>query len=178
ELRLEANVASSVLARVSLGDEIVVSIDAVSRDVVGKVGEIVPWIDRRTRTGMLKIDLPREEELRPGHFGRARITTSTREAIAIPEAAAVRRGQLELVYVLRDDPTLEPSSRASLELVRFGRSIGTDGARLEVTSGLEAGARVIVSPPESLRDGDPVRIAEERATSSTPVDSTRSTFGG
>jgi hypothetical protein len=35
---------------------------------------------------------------------------------------------------------------------------GTDGDRLEVQAGLQAGDRVVLSPPESLQDGSRVVI--------------------
>jgi multidrug efflux pump subunit AcrA (membrane-fusion protein) len=35
---------------------------------------------------------------------------------------------------------------------------GTDGDRLEVTAGLSAGDRVVMSPPDTLAEGQPIVI--------------------
>lgn len=44
-------------------------------------------------------------------------------------------------------------------------SIGTDlGTRVEIASGLAAGDLVIDNPPDSLADGDPVRVAGAATT--------------
>ena len=41
---------------------------------------------------------------------------------------------------------------------RFGDEWLADGDRLEVTAGLSAGDRVVVSPPDTLADGMPVVV--------------------
>ncbi len=35
---------------------------------------------------------------------------------------------------------------------------GTDGDRIEVTAGLSAGERVVVSPPDTLAEGKPIVV--------------------
>jgi hypothetical protein len=66
---------------------------------------------------------------------------TTREVIAVPESAVVRRGQLTGVRVIGEDG-------ASLRWIRLGRRIETTEAhgeaqtRVEVLSGLEAGERI------------------------------------
>lgn len=52
--------------------------------------------------------------------------------------------------------TIGPDGRVALKPVMLGRNLGTE---VEVLRGLEAGDRVINSPPDSLADGDQVRVA-------------------
>ena len=42
---------------------------------------------------------------------------------------------------------------------RAVRTGGVDGDRLEIVGGLRAGERVVLSPPDTLADGDRVQVA-------------------
>jgi multidrug efflux pump subunit AcrA (membrane-fusion protein) len=69
----------------------------------------------------------------------ALIPAGTREGIAIPVNAVVRRGQLTGVRVVTDDGVL-------LRWIRLGRTLaGPEGlrSRVEVLSGLAAGERIV-----------------------------------
>jgi hypothetical protein len=48
-----------------------------------------------------------------------------------------------------------------LRLLRLGRAV--ESGRIEVLSGLDAGETVVLAPPETLRDLDPVQVAEPAA---------------
>ena len=71
-----------------------------------------------------------------------------RPALLVPREAVVREGQLRGVYV-------HTEGRACLRWVRLGRSWGQ---RVEVLSGLDQGAQVIVGDATELRDGRPVEV--------------------
>lgn len=148
-LRLEAAVEEGMLFAVKVGDAIDVVIDALGKTVQGTVSEAVPAVDPSSRTGVVKIDLPLDASLRPGMFGRARIVFARRPAIAVPAGAVVRRGQLELVFELRDG-----ESRARMRIVRLGAPIGE---LVEVQAGLRGTERVVATGAADLRDGAEVR---------------------
>ncbi len=158
-LRLEAVVEEGHLWRLKVGDALEVRVEAAERIIQGSVSEVVPAVDPASRTGLVKIDLPRDPDLRPGMFGRARIVLAQRSAVVIPRDAVVTRGQLELVFVV-----VPESARAEMRLVRLGEPI-PDGAGapvdIEVLSGLEAGERVVRAGDASLRDGARVEPARE-----------------
>lgn len=74
--------------------------------------------------------------------------------VRIPASALVFRQEgLQVAIVGRND-------RVELRRVKLGRNLGTD---VEVISGLSKSDRVIESPPDSLADGDLVRIAAPEA---------------
>jgi hypothetical protein len=52
--------------------------------------------------------------------------------------------------------TIGPGDTIQLKPIRLGRNLGTE---VEVLSGLTISDRVVVSPPDSLSNGDKVRIA-------------------
>jgi len=160
QLRLETLIEERLLWTLKLKASLEVSIDALGKSVTGQVSEIVPAVDPSTRTGTVKIDLPESSGARPGMFGRARVPVAMRPAVVVPRSAVVRRGQLEMVFVVADEPR---GKRARLRLVRTGEEIGEATARkVEILSGLDAkgaGVKVIVSGAEGLRDRDPVEEA-------------------
>ncbi|MBI4582823.1 MAG: efflux RND transporter periplasmic adaptor subunit [Planctomycetes bacterium] len=151
QLRLEALVEERLLWKLKIKDRLEVHIEALGHEVSGLVSEVVPAVDPFTRTGTIKIDLPDDAELRPGMFGRARVPAGQREAVAVPAAALVRRGQLELVFTVAKK---DQRDLARLRLVRSGEPIPQGEKPLvEILSGLEGGVAVAVTEAQSLQDG-------------------------
>jgi RND family efflux transporter MFP subunit len=159
-LRLEVAVEERLLLELKRGDLLAVSLEALGTEQRSPVDEIVPAVDPLTRTGLVKIDLPRLPGARPGTFGRARIPAGRRPAIVVPRSALLRRGQLEIVFTVERSPDGTP--RARLVLVRAGEEVSIAGAEpsVEILSGLEAGALLVAREVEDLRDGAPLEAAE------------------
>jgi multidrug efflux pump subunit AcrA (membrane-fusion protein) len=150
QLRFEAPVSESCARRVHVGDEVRVGVESAGREMVTRVNEIVPVVDPQSRTFLVRADLPALAELQPGMFGRLAFTCGLRPALRIPESALSVRGQLELVFVVQD-------GKAHLRLVRSGKH--QDG-RVEILSGLAEGEEIVVTPPPTLMDGDPVIVGQ------------------
>jgi HlyD family secretion protein len=96
--------------------------------------------------------------LRPGMSVTGVITTATRDDVLACPLQAIGRQELE--GKTRDTVFLLDGNRAKVVPVRTGIS---DGTRVEVVEGLEAGQRVIVGPYTVLRtleDGDDVKVVE------------------
>lgn len=70
-----------------------------------------------------------------------------------PAAALSTFGQMERVFVVGEN------NRAVLRLVKSGSLHGpTDRQSVEILSGLSENERVIVAPPATLREGQPLEI--------------------
>lgn len=136
-LQLEALVQESLVTRVGLGQELLVRIDALDRDLSGRIEEIVPSADPASRTFVVKAALESGSGVLPGMFGRLFIPLGQKTALVAPEASVVRVGQLEAVWVRTDDAW----SRVQ---VTTGRLL-PEGR--EVLSGLEPGD--VVGIPEA-----------------------------
>ena len=122
----------------------------------------MPAVDPSTRTGTVKIDLPRQLDLRPGLFGRTRIPLAERDATLVPAEAVVHRGQLELCFKVV--PGTKPGSeKVHMKLVRPGEPLSTGGvgAFVEILSGLDPGDRIVAGGGERLEDGDRIEAAGE-----------------
>ena len=145
-LRLEADVPDSVLARVKPGGTLAVCVDAIGAKLDGKVAEIAPVADPATRSVRVKLDLPTTPGLLPGQFGRLSVQMAEAEFLVVPTAALVSRGQLEIVFVARD-------GKAQMRIVRVGRQL--DGG-VEILAGLAPGESVVVDGAAGLREGQPL----------------------
>jgi RND family efflux transporter MFP subunit len=138
--RLEVTVDESDVQLVRLGQTAPVSVDALgSAELAGKVVQIVPAADPGSRSFLVKVELPRNVQLRSGLFGRAQFARGERSALLIPRTAVVERGQLQGTYVL------DANQIAGLRYLTLGRGAGP---QVEVLSGLEPGEKVIAAPGE------------------------------
>lgn len=142
--RLETVVGESAIGRVQLGQTVPVLIDSLERTLAGRVTEIIPAADPASRTVTVKLDLPADPGLRTGLFGRARFPAGERQALLVPLAALVERGQLTSAYVV------DPQGIARLRLVTAGARYAD---RVEILSGLEAGDRIVVEGVPRVSDG-------------------------
>ena len=142
-LRFECEIPEALVDRISMGAGLPVTIDAAGATLAGKVSEIAPSASAGSRTFLVKLDLPPAEKLRAGQFGRVRVPVRERPAVLVGEAAVVRRGQIESVFVVEE-------GMARLRLVKTGRQMN---GRVEVLSGLSGGEKVVVHDAHLLKDG-------------------------
>lgn len=147
-LRFEIAVPEAIVGFVAVGREVSVRIAALDKAVRGHVAELAPAADPGSRTFMAKLDLPGDPKLRTGQFGRALLPTGKNETLRITSAAVTRRGQLELVHVVRD-------GRAWLRLVKTGKHFGEF---VEVLAGLDAGDVLVTHADARLVDGQRVEV--------------------
>lgn len=157
-LRVTAAVPQSVAVRVSAGAGVRVelpTLPATARMVQPTRVQVLPAADAATHTLTVRADLaPRTEGLVPGQFARLWLPASSGaegDAAArgaspwVPASAVVRRAEMTGLYVL------DAQGRPLLRQVRLGRS---DGERVEVLSGLNAGERVAAEPQAAARVAD------------------------
>jgi RND family efflux transporter MFP subunit len=141
-------IPESQRSRIAIGDQVQVAISSLDTAITGTVKELSPSADPVTRSFIVKIDLP-ASVARPGQFGRLLLSVGDDQAIYIPSAALIHRGQLELVY------TVSAENVAVLKFVRTGRTLGD---KIEILSGLENHDRVVVSGQTGLVEGDKVEV--------------------
>lgn len=133
-LRVEAPVRESLAVKLHLGQQLAVEVESLDLRVEGEVDEIVPFAEAGARTLLVKVRLPRDERLYAGLFARVAIPAGERTRVLIPEAAVVREGQLEQVWMAG------ASGAAELRSITTGER-QADG-RIEVLSGLRAGEQI------------------------------------
>src|SRR2546426_169441 len=132
------------------GQEVTFRVAALpGRDFTGDVDFVDPVVQLPGRTILVKARVPNGQRLlQPGMFIEARLVTAVRSnAIVIPEDAVVPLQGTTFVWVVND-------GKAERRSVALG--VRTPGF-VEVTSGVEAGAQVVVGGLELLAPGVPVR---------------------
>jgi RND family efflux transporter MFP subunit len=147
--RFEAQAPEAASAELAVGRVLPVRIDGQVQEIDGRIVEIQPASDDATRARLIKLDLPETPGLRSGQFGRLLLPTGVAATVTVPPSAVVRLGQLEAVFVV-------DAGTARLRLVRCGRE--ADG-RVQISSGLSGGEKVVVAGPADLVDGQAVEAA-------------------
>lgn len=135
---VEAEVYEADLANVRVGQLAVVTLDYLQgRSYDGKISYVYPYLDPKTRTGRVRIELANKDlELRPGMYANVALSADLGTRVQVPAAAVVYTGPRRLVFVDLGQGRFEPKE------VQVG--VEADGM-YEVLAGLKAGDMVATS---------------------------------
>ncbi len=147
------------LARLSVGQPAILQVEAFpGEQFQGRVLRISPVVDAATGTIRVTLEVNRQGRLSPGMFAGVRLVTDVRqEALIMPKRALSLESLADSVFVVEDGVAYRRNITLGYE----------EDDRVEVTSGLARGDRVIVVGQDGLTDATPVQIlagpgAEER----------------
>jgi multidrug efflux pump subunit AcrA (membrane-fusion protein) len=152
-LKLTAEVPEKFAPWIETGREMAVKVDAFPQETfAGRVVRIAPAVNLKSRAFAIEGEIPNADgRLKPGTFARVQITTDRVErAVTIPVAAVQSRYGTNRVF------TVENGQLVGKEVVLGDRL----GDRVEVSKGLDAGARIVASEVEQLADG--VRVSSKQ----------------
>jgi RND family efflux transporter MFP subunit len=124
-----------------------------NRKFQGKLVRTANAIDLASRTLLVEVDVDNPTgELLPGAFAEVHLKLPTEvPAFILPVNVLIFRAQgLQIA-------TVENGNKAKLIPIVIGRDFGSS---VEIVSGLTGQESVIVSPPDSIIDGEAVRIAQ------------------
>lgn len=151
-LRVEFDLPEAYLGRVGPGSPVTVAVRSLpGREPTGRVAFVSPRVDPETRTVRIEAEVPNPEGLlTPGQFVDVSIELERRpEAVVVPEEAVVPRGGENFLFVVAD-------GTAELREVSLGERVP---GRVEVTSGVAAGERVVVAGQQKIQDGSAVEAS-------------------
>lgn len=126
--------------------------EAPGKRFQGKLVRNANSIDAGSRTLLAEVDLDnRGGQLLPGAYGQVHLKLEGEvQTLVVPVSALIFQGDgLRLATVAKGD------DRVHLETVTPGRDFGKE---LEVVAGLTPGQGVVNNPPDSLVDGEVVRV--------------------
>ncbi|MEK8029361.1 efflux RND transporter periplasmic adaptor subunit [Ideonella sp. DXS29W] len=149
-LEWRAEVPSSDLPQLKPGMPVQVALPTGST-IGGKVRMLAPTVDDKTRNALVYVDLAASPDVRAGMFARGEFEVGSGQGLTLPQSAVVLRDGFS--YVLK----LGAGNKVAQTKVSVGRRVGD---RVEITSGLDAQARVVASGGAFLADGDLVRIVD------------------
>jgi RND family efflux transporter MFP subunit len=139
----EVSVDESLSSKLRVGAPVLVFLEAINRQIPGKIREILPAVDPLSRSFTVKVSLS-GDGLRSGLYAKMRIVSGKKEIILAPRSAIVEKGQLTGVYAVDGQDVV------TYRLVRTGKEY--DG-QLEILSGLKPNDRIIVKGAEKAVDG-------------------------
>ncbi|MDH7638069.1 efflux RND transporter periplasmic adaptor subunit [Sphingomonas oryzagri] len=110
-------------------------------------------VDQQSGTVLVELQATNGDgALKPGAYAQVRFPiTGTSGSVVVPASAILYRSDGTLVA------TVGPNNKAVVHQIKIGRDMGDT---LEVTSGLTKTDRIIVSPPDSIETGDPVKVMQ------------------
>jgi RND family efflux transporter MFP subunit len=148
--QVEIAVDENLSGRLKVGAPVFVTIEALNRQMTGKIAEILPAIDPLSRSFTAKLSVS-GPGLRTGLYAKVRIPKGKKELLLAPRAAIVEKGQLTGVYAV------DGQGIVTYRLIRTGRAYDD---RLEILSGLKTGDRIIVGGVEKAVDGGVVETGK------------------
>jgi RND family efflux transporter MFP subunit len=162
-LRLVIPVPESAAPFIHDGTPVRVHIPAIERNFDASVTRFSGGLDVATRTLRAEVDVSNPQlDLRPGEYADADITLERREgALSVPVESVVQQDGRASLFAVTPRNTVEQRS------VTVGME--TPYA-IEITSGLSAGERVVVSNQPTLRPGDRI---EPRLVAPAPAQEDR-----
>jgi RND family efflux transporter MFP subunit len=141
------------------GDPVIVRLDALrGREFKGVVSRIAESEDPQDRTMRAEVDLPNPDHiLRDGMWGRGEILLEkgTKNLVLPSSCLTERNGQGDGTVLVVVD------GKVHRRRVHVGRD---DGVQIEILSGLDPNAQVVIQPDTSMSEGTSVRV--ESATES------------
>src|SRR5262249_50149525 len=151
-LELRAQIPERDIPKLSAGQTVSIAcVDTRDKTIEGRLREISPQVDAKTRLGMIIVDVPNGDELEPGMFVDGSVDLSDYSALTVPSQAVLARDDRSLVFVLKGD-------RAESRQVEIG---ARSGDLVEITAGLKEGEKVITSGAGFLKDGDVVTVISQ-----------------
>ena len=155
-LRMYINVPQSYAHMVKAGQEVSISqVELQGQKFSGIVARVAGAIDPATRTMQVEVTLPnRGGELMPGAFVKVALPLKSTQTLGVPTNTLMIRAEGIRVATIGAD------SKVHLVPVQLGRNLGPV---TEILEGVSTTDQLIINPPDSLTEGDVVRVAAPAA---------------
>jgi RND family efflux transporter MFP subunit len=152
-LRIYVNVPQGLSRYLEPGQKAELSVSSFpERTFTGVITNVSGALDPQTRTRQTEIKVDNiDHALLPGMYSQVKLTAHRPDSwVQVPSNAVIPRdNELEVVLV--------KDGKAHFQKVVLGRDFGD---QLEIKAGLAQGDKVVVSPPDDLREGDAVQSAD------------------
>ncbi len=161
-LRVDAAIDTASAMQIDVGQVLPVRFIGIDGAVEGRVQAVLPALEDSGVGLLLRLTIAEPPpELEPGMVAEVAIPTAqpSRPRISIPEAALIRRGQMEGVFVVEADA--DGQLRARLRWIVLAAGAAEEPGRIEVERGVSGGERVVVGDRlDQLSDNQPVTVDE------------------
>jgi RND family efflux transporter MFP subunit len=154
-LRIFVNVPQTFVRSIVPGQEAQVLVpEYPKRAFVGKIASTAGALDPTSRTLLTEVRLRNDDHaLMPGMYAQIKFSLVPADAMwVIPATALISRSAGPQVLDVRRDGTVHYLG------VQLGRDLGQS---VEIVAGLSGSERLVVSPPDGLKEG--MRVAAEES---------------
>jgi multidrug efflux pump subunit AcrA (membrane-fusion protein) len=142
EVELDAEVPAVHMMKINPGATARISRDN-GPDIVGRVRQVSPQIDRNTQLGHIRISLSNNPSLKIGMFAQASIDAKRSCGVAVPRTAI-------------DHLTVQVVKGNTVETRKVRVGLVSDTST-EILEGLDVGEIVVSDAGSSLHDGDQIK---------------------
>jgi len=152
-VKITVSVIESEIGKVHDGLPVQVVVPAwPDRKFSGHVSNVLPVVDPMSRTAKVEVKVPNPEYLlKPGMSATAELILGRHTGVVtIPRAAVIEKMGEKYVFLF-------DNGKAKKADIQTGYD---DGQQVEVTSGVQAGNRLITSDLNVLKDGTKVRVRD------------------
>ncbi len=157
-LEVEADVSETSIAKISVGQPVEIQLDAFpDLRLLGKVSRTVPTVDRSKATLLVKVAfVERDPRVLPDmsakiSFLSRELTAGERKPVTAVQATALTKRETKDVVFLIENGVAK----------QLGVTVGSKIGDLVQVSGVKPGDKVVLSPPESLKDGAAVTLVKK-----------------
>src|SRR5213593_3444490 len=158
-LRIFVNVPQTFVRSIAVGQEVRVLVpEYPQRPFVGTIASTAGALDPASRTLLTEVRLRNDDHaLMPGMYAQVKFSLAPADTVwVVPATALISRAAGPQVATVQADGTVHYLG------VQLGRDLGPS---LEIVSGLSGHERLVVSPPDGLKEGGRVAVEEARTPS-------------
>jgi membrane fusion protein (multidrug efflux system) len=152
DLKIQARISEAYITDIRKGDQAIVRISELKKEVDATVTFVSKTIDRLSRTFNVEIALPSDPDLRPNMTATVKVIfESNPSAVVVPINVIQEINAEKVVYVAEEKGGNTIASRKVITVD------GVYGNQAEV-KGLEAGEKLITVGYQGLNDGDYIKL--------------------
>lgn len=157
DMYIEVEVPESYLGSVTKGKEALVYFPILGDSIVTKIRETGNFINPSNRSFEVEIPVPNKEgKIKPNLSAKVAINDYTSEdAILIPTSIISENAEGEQYVFVAEEPSADGEALVKRSIIKTGK---TQGANIEVLSGLADGNLIIKEGARSVKDGQKVKI--------------------
>ena len=157
DMYIDVEVPETYLGNVSKGKEARVFFPVLGDSVITKIRQTGNFINPSNRSFSVEIPVPNKNgNIKPNLTAKVRINDYTSDkAILIPQSIISENAEGEQYAYIAMEPNADNEAIAKKRIIKTGK---TQGAFIEVLSGIEDGNQVIKEGARSVKDGQKVKI--------------------
>ncbi|WP_282048938.1 efflux RND transporter periplasmic adaptor subunit [Maribacter aquivivus] len=157
DMYIEVEVPESYLGSVAKGKEALVYFPVLGDSIITKIRQTGNFINPSNRSFEVEIPVPNKEgKIKPNLSAKVAINDYTSEdAILIPTSIISENADGEQYVFVAEEPNADGEALVKRSVIITGK---TQGANIEVLSGLTDGNQIIKEGARSVKDGQKVKI--------------------